>query len=127
MKPLTTALIHKAEMALATARREFAVTEDANLDAVCLHAEKCAEDYLKARLMEDDVPFPESTRHLVVLLELALEQEPSWETYRGHLRTITTRGFQAEDPEHATTMDAAAESLELCLEFRDAARSGLGL
>ena len=127
MMPMTAALVAKAEMALATAERELAVDRNANYDAVCHHAEQCAERYLKARLMEEDIPFPEYTRHLVVLLELCLEEDAAWETFRGHLRTLTTLGFQAEVTEHITGFEAAKESLGLCREFRAAARQSLGL
>lgn len=127
MQPMSSALVAKAEMALSTAERELAVQDHANFDAVCLHAELCVEGYLKARLMEEDIPFPEYTRHLVVLLELCLEQDPGWETFRSHLRTLTTLGYQATLTEHVTGFEAAKESVELCREFRAAARQGLGL
>jgi HEPN domain-containing protein len=127
MMPMSEALVAKAEMALNTAERELAVEVGPNFDAVCQHAEQCVERYLKARLMEEDIPFPEYTRHLVVLLELCLEQDPTWETFRSHLRTLTTLGFQAEITEHITGFEAAKESLELCREFRAAARQTLGL
>jgi len=115
MMPMTAALVSKAEMALSTAERELAVVEAANFGAVCHHAEKCAEFYLKARLYAEEIPFPEYTRHLVVLLELCLEQDASWEIFRSHLRTLTTLGFQSEDPDHTTTFDAASGCLGLCL------------
>jgi len=127
MMPMTAALVHKAEKALATAERELAVTEEPNFDAVCYHAEKCAEFYLKARLMEKAIPFPESTRHLVVLLELCLEPDTDWESFRAHLRSLTTLAFQADDPEFAIGYAAARGSLGLCRDFRAAARERLGL
>ena len=127
MMPMSAALVAKAEMALNTAERELSVENNANFDAVCQHSEQCVERYLKARLMEEDIPFPEYTRHLVVLLELCLAQDPSWEAFRSHLRTLTTLGFQADLTEHVTGFEAAKESVELCREFRTAARQSLGL
>ena len=127
MNPMTLALVAKAESALATAERELAVRVRPNYDAVCHHTGMCAERYLKARLMEDRIPFPEYTRHLVVLLELCLEQDARWEVFRGHLRAITTHEFQAADPEYVTTFEAARESMDLCVAFRRAARAQLGM
>ena len=127
MLPLTASLVTKAEMALATAEREMAVQERPNHGAVCLHSERCAERYLKARLVEAGIAFPESTRHLVVLLQLCLDLDPEWELYRHHLRTLTTRGFQVDDPQTIMGRDAARECLDLGLEFRAAVRSRLGL
>jgi HEPN domain-containing protein len=43
MNPLTLEWIEKAEGDFATATREFAVTEKPNYDAVCYHAQQCAE------------------------------------------------------------------------------------
>lgn len=127
MMPMTAALVAKAEMALKTAERELAAEANPNYDAVCLHAQQCVERYLKARLMEEDIPFPEYTQHLVVLLELCLEKDAAWETFRSHLRTLTTLAFQAEITEHITGFQAAKESVALCREFRVAARQALGL
>jgi HEPN domain-containing protein len=127
MTPTTSALIAKAEMALATAEREMRVEDRPNFDAVCFHSERCAERYLKARLHEAGVPFPESTRHLVVLLQLCLDLDPGWEVFRPHLRKLTTHGFQADDLNVLTSREAARESLHLCTEFRFTARRGLGL
>ena len=48
MKPETAEWIQKAEGDRGTARREFAVEDTPNYDAVCFHAQQCAEKYLKA-------------------------------------------------------------------------------
>ena len=127
MNPMTAALVTKAEMALATASREMQVQDRPNFDAVCLHSELCAERYLKARLHEAGIPFPETTRHLVVLLQLCLDLDPAWEVFRTHLRKLTTHGFQAGEPESHTPRDTARESLHLCTEFRYTVRKGMGL
>jgi HEPN domain-containing protein len=68
MKPLTAEWVAKAEGDFATACREAAVADGPNWDAVCFHAEQCAEKYLKARLVEAGVSFPK-THDLTVLLD----------------------------------------------------------
>jgi len=89
MKAMAKAWVEKAEADYGTAQREQKNKKDANYDAVCLHAELCAERYLKARLAEDDIPFP-STRHIVVLLMLAVDLEPKWEAFREQIRTLSS-------------------------------------
>jgi HEPN domain-containing protein len=42
--------VEKAEGDWHTACRELEVTKSANYDACCLHAQQCAEKYLKALL-----------------------------------------------------------------------------
>ena len=56
MKPETTEWVQKAEGDMNTAQREFAVQDEPNHDAVCFHAQQCAEKYLKARLIEVGLP-----------------------------------------------------------------------
>jgi HEPN domain-containing protein len=52
MNPITLEWVEKAEGDFAAAERELAVVVDPNYDAVCFHAQQCAEKYLKARLQE---------------------------------------------------------------------------
>jgi len=74
MKPLTREWIDKAEGDFATALREIRVRKSPNYDAVCFHAQQCAEKYLKAMLQEAEVPFGK-THHLIALLEFILGLE----------------------------------------------------
>jgi HEPN domain-containing protein len=57
MKPETQEWIEKAEADLKVARRE-GQTADPVHDAVCFHAQQCAEKYLKAWLEEHNIAFP---------------------------------------------------------------------
>jgi len=61
MKPLTCEWVAKAEGDFATASREIRVRKSPNYDAVCFHAQQCAEKYIKALLQEDEVPFGKKT------------------------------------------------------------------
>ncbi len=54
MKLLTREWIDKAEGDFATASREIRVRKSPNYDAVCFHAQQCAEKYLKALLQESE-------------------------------------------------------------------------
>ena len=52
MNPLTLEWIEKAEGDFGTAQRELSAAAPRNYDAVCFHAQQCAEKYLKAALQE---------------------------------------------------------------------------
>jgi len=54
MNPLTVEWIDKASADLATAGREMRARKDPNYDAVCFHAQQCAEKLLKAALTETE-------------------------------------------------------------------------
>lgn len=124
MKPLTKAWAVKAEADLATAEREANVRDDTNFEAVCHHAKECALHFLRARLEEAEIPFP-LTSHLVVLLELCRELEPTWDTYRDNLRFLTTAANQSMEPASHTNRRTAQQALEMARSFRDEARRSL--
>ena len=126
MKSMAKAWVEKAEADYGTAQREQKNRKSANYDAVCLHAELCAERYLKARLAQDDVDFP-STRHIVVLLMLCLDLEPKWEGFREQIRTLSSFAIELEDPDMVADEKMAELAMEACEVFRTAARKGLGL
>jgi HEPN domain-containing protein len=126
MLPMTTALVTKAEMAMATAQREMLVVDRPNFDAVAFHSGQCAERYLKASLIQGGITFPD-THHLVVLLHLCLDRNPAWEAFRHHLCLLTTHGCLADAPEHMIPRATAEESLRLAQDFRAAVRATMGL
>jgi len=84
MKLLTREWIDKAEGDFATASREIRVRKFPNYDAVCFHAQQCAEKYLKALLQESEIPFGK-THHLVALLEILLKADLRAENGRGRI------------------------------------------
>ena len=51
MKPLTREWVKKAEGDFVTASREFRSRSSPNFDAVCFHAQQCAEKYMKVQLI----------------------------------------------------------------------------
>ncbi len=126
MQNLTAAWARKAEADLDTAKRELHVKEEPNFEAVCTHAQQSALKYLKARLLKAEIPFP-STTHLVVLLELCLDEEPDWEEFRPHLRSLNHLAAQLEDPEYVPDGPMAAEAYSLARAFGERARTGLEL
>ena len=69
MKELVAEWIRKAEADAGTAKREAAVKEDTNWDAVCFHAQQAVEKYIKGLLQQNEIPFGK-THDLSILLYL---------------------------------------------------------
>lgn len=58
MKPATSEWETKAEGDFITAGRELRARKSPNYDAVCFHAQQCAEKYLKTVLQENERNIP---------------------------------------------------------------------
>ena|SRR2546423_4182196 len=126
MNPITAEWITKAEGDFATAERELGVTVSPNYDAVCFHAQQCAEKYLKARLQESGVQFGK-THDLPTLLNLALSVESIWEALLTDMQTLSTYAVAYRYPGDSADKEDAEEALEKCRNFREIARKSLGL
>lgn len=126
MKPLTREWVAKAEGDFATATREFRARVARNHDAVCFHAQQCAEKYLKARLQEAGIPFGR-THDLSALLNLLLGVEPPWATLRPSLRALTVLAVDIRYPGITADRAMARAALRRCREVRIIVRTALGL
>lgn len=126
MKPMTAEWASKAEGDFATMERESQVGENPNYDAVCFHAQQCAEKYLKARLCEDGIVFGK-LHDLVALLEHALDLEPSWEEHREDLTYLSAFAVSCRYPGDSADQDCALDAQRRCRRFRISARKALGL
>jgi len=126
MKPMTREWAAKAEGDFATMERESRARKNPNYDALCFHAQQCAEKYLKARLSEAGIVFGK-VHDLVALLEQALAVEPLWEVYRADLAALTDYAVSFRYPGESADRKAALEVRKRCKVFRRAARTALGL
>ncbi|UCC97603.1 MAG: HEPN domain-containing protein [Phycisphaerales bacterium] len=124
MKPMTAEWVAKAEGDFATMEREGRVTENPNYEAVCCHAQQCAERYLKARLYEADVPFGK-IHDLSALLDQAIAVEADWEGFREDLAYISDLAVASNYPGGSADAESAARAQHCCRRFRDAARDAL--
>jgi HEPN domain-containing protein len=79
--------IEKAEGDYNTALRMLEYKDYAGYDAVCFHAQQCAEKYLKAFLVRKDVRFEHRHDH-TYLLSLILTVDPSFEAIRYELDVL---------------------------------------
>jgi HEPN domain-containing protein len=125
MKPLTGEWVENAEGDFATASREIRVRTAPNFDAVCFHAQQCAEKYLEALLQERDIPFGR-THHLIAPLDLLVPVLASWELFRPQLQSLNAYSVSIRYPGDSADKVAAREALGLATKIRDEARKTLG-
>lgn len=124
MKPTTLEWVAKAEGDFATMERESRARKAPNYDAVCFHAQQCAEKYLKARLEEAGRTFGK-THDLNLLLDGAVMVEPLWEVHRSDLAFLTDFGVAVRYPGAVASKVAAREARDRCRRFRLAVRRNL--
>jgi HEPN domain-containing protein len=124
MKPLTSEWARKAEGDFATAKREMNIAIDANYDAVCFHAQQCAEKYLKACLQEADLPF-RKTHDLSELLHALLSIHPQFESLQEDVNALTEFAVEYRYPGECADRDDAYEAVQRCRVVRQAIRKAL--
>lgn len=110
MKPLTREWIEKAEGDWSTARRELRVRASPNFDAVCFHAQQCAEKYLKALLQEHAAPIPR-THNLEALARPLLPSLPALEALVPDLRTLGAYAVETRYPGRASDRAMAKDAV----------------
>jgi HEPN domain-containing protein len=108
----------KAEGDFATAKREMASPENPNFDAVCFHAEQCAEKYLKALLIASGVT-PPKVHDLAVLDHLLSPVRPDWRWPVEELRLLTRAAVVFRYPGESAGHEEAAIALDVCTRMRE--------
>ena len=126
MKPTAAEWIEKAEGDFATMQRESRAKKNPNYDAICFHAQQCAEKYLKARLSEADIRFGK-VHDLVTLLDHVLAVQPDWEVFREDLAYLSDFAVSFRYPGESANKESALDAVKRCRFFRKIARSSLGL
>jgi HEPN domain-containing protein len=126
MKPTTAEWVAKAEDDFSVMEREGQVVVHPSYDAVCFHAQQCAEKYLKARLCEAGAIFGR-THDLTALLDQVLDSEPAWEQFREDLAYLSDFAVSVRYPGELVDRDSAWEAQRRCRAFRIAARQSLDL
>lgn len=87
MNALAAEWAEKAEADYWTAGRELRARMHPNWDAVCFHAQQCAEKYLKAFLQQQAIA-PPRTHSLIELLEACLPLDSSFAPQRSRLISL---------------------------------------
>jgi HEPN domain-containing protein len=126
MKPLTSEWVGKAEADFATAQREGAAFEAPNYDAVCFHAQQCAEKYIKARLVETGVR-PPRTHDLSVLANFVEPFDAAWSELQSELDWLSTLAVEIRYPGASAAAEDAARAVDIAARIRAKARAALRL
>jgi len=124
MNPLLAEWIAKAEGDFAVMQREARVRRIPTYDAICFHAQQCAEKYLKARLYAAGIRFAK-IHNLVALLDQSLAADKSWEVFRTDLSNLTMFAVAFRYPGESASRKMALEAAHACRRFRLVARRAL--
>lgn len=126
MKPITQEWIEKAEGDWATLMREIRARKNPNYEAVCFHAQQCAEKYLKARLQEAGIKFAK-THNLSILLNSNLTVEPAWTNLQNSSAFLTIYAVKYRYLGSSSNKTEAKEAVKHCRLIRKAVRQAFGL
>ncbi len=126
MNPKTLEWIAKAEGDWATTNREYLVPKDANYDAVCFHAQQCAEKYLKARMFDAGILFAK-IHDLEILLNALLPIEPNWISMRNEALVLSSFAVEFRYPGATAIKSDAKEAVKHCRLIRNLVRESFGL
>jgi HEPN domain-containing protein len=126
MKPTTAEWVAKAEGDFLTAGRELRARKLPNYDAVCFHAQQCAEKYLKAVLQENESNIPK-IHNLIELMLLCEEIEGSFEMLRADLVTMERYSVRVRYPGNFAEKEDAQAAYAAVGTTRKFARQKLGL
>lgn len=121
MKPETAEWTSKADADLATAQREASVDDAPNYDAVCFHAQQCAEKYLKAIMVEAGMRVPR-IHDLEALVNLLSGEYIGLERILRFARILSAMAVEVRYPGMTADEDDAAESLKAATLIREAVR-----
>jgi HEPN domain-containing protein len=124
MRDETSEWIDKAEGDMRTARREFAATEWPNYDAVCFHAQQCAEKYLKSAIIEFGLILSR-THDLEALLSQLLPLKPEWDILQQAARNLSSMAVEIRYPGITADDEDAEEALRSAEAIRIAIREAL--
>ncbi len=113
MKPLTAEWVQKAEDDFIVAQKMFRARKHPVYDAVCFHAQQCAEKYLKAYLQEHDRGVPKIHK-LLELLKLCKEVDTTLEILLPDLKELERFSVDVRYP------GVSAEKDEARIAFRAA-------
>ncbi len=126
MKPETVEWVSKAEGDFLTTGRELRARKSPNYDAVCFHAQQCAEKYLKAVLQENDKHIPK-IHNLVELMLLCENIDSSYEMLRADLVIMERFSVRTRYPGESAEKEDAQAACAAAGTVRKFTRQKLGL
>ena len=118
--------IDKAEGGWATMMRENRVRKQPNYDAVCFHAQQCAEKYFKARLFDAAIAFGK-IHDLEKLLNDLLPIEPNWISLRNEAIILTSFAVEFRHPGMKAVKSDSKKAVKNCRLIRKTVRQAFNL
>jgi HEPN domain-containing protein len=126
MNPAVDEWVSKAEGDFVTAGRELRARKSPNYDAVCFHAQQCAEKYLKAVLQENNKRIPK-IHFLLELLALILKFDGSYEFLKADLEVLEDYSVKFRYPGDVAEKDEAQSAYAAVRTVRNFVRQKLEL
>ncbi len=126
MKPAVAEWVSKAEGDFVTAGRELRARKSPNYDAVCFHAQQCAEKYLKAVLQDNDKRIPK-IHFLLELLAMILKLDGSYEFLKADLEVLEDYSVRFRYPGDVAEKDEAQSAYAAAGTVRTFIRQKLGV
>ena len=108
-----------------TAGRELRARKSPNYDAVCFHAQQCAEKYLKAVLQENDKQIPK-IHNLIELMLLCEKMDGTFEMLRADLVVLERFSVGVRYPGDAAEKEDAQSAYAAARTVRTFIRQKLG-
>jgi HEPN domain-containing protein len=126
MNDLTAEWIEKAESDYRVATRESQVIDQPSFDAVCFHAQQCAEKFAKAFRQECNIVF-ERTHNMVYLHSLCVAADSEFEQHGTDFEMLNEYSVDTRYPGDSATEGEVRLAIEMMNRIRDFIRSKLGL
>lgn len=127
MNDATKEWVDKAEGDFATAEVLLQHKRKGTADALCFACQQCAEKYLKAFLVEQDVRFPKTHDMEKDLLPLCRDVDKEFHMLVIHLRRLDPYAVEFRYPGESATFDDAKESFTAADAVRRFVRAKLNL
>jgi len=124
MNRLTAEWVQKAEDDFVVAQKMYRARKRPVYDAVCFHAQQCAEKYLKAFLQENDRAIPKIHK-LLDLLKLCKEADASLEFLVTDLKELERFSVNVRYPGVSADKEEAKFALKAAQTIRDFFRQRL--
>jgi len=126
MMPLVREWIAKADEDYEVAQREMRVRKSPALNAICFHAQQCAEKYFKARLCANGGGVIR-THDLTALLNELVKSDPTLELLHPAAHALMHYGVRFRYPGASATRPEARTALSHAKLIRETLRRTFGL
>jgi len=126
MNPVVTEWVKKAEGDFKASSKLSKEIDADYYDAICFHAQQCAEKYLKAFLVEKNIRF-DRTHDLEELLKNAMNIDPHFEFIKKELEFLNRFSVRVRYPGDFASKEEMIRSMKAVKLVRKHLREELGL